>query len=74
MRYSGEISHLYQKREEMLDRATDARLSFTTSTGYSPGGNQIPAWKAVFFNPKTTSAVIDKVIESIEEMDLNRSG
>ena len=66
--YFGEISHLYEKREETLNASTDARLSFTTSTGYSPDGHKIPAWKAVFFNPKTDTAVIDKVIESIEEL------
>ena len=66
LRYFGEMHHVYQKREERLDARTDARLSYTTATGFSPGGHKIPAWKAVFFNPKTDTAVIDKVMESIE--------
>ncbi len=67
-RYFGEIHHLYQKRAETMDVRKDARLSYTSSTGFSPGGCQVPAWKAVFFNPKTDMAVLDKVIESIEEL------
>jgi L-2,4-diaminobutyrate decarboxylase len=65
-RYFEEIRHLYQKRQERLDAKCDARLSYTTSTGFSPQGHQIPAWKAVFFNPKTDVEVIDNLIESIE--------
>jgi L-2,4-diaminobutyrate decarboxylase len=67
-RYFEEIRHLYQKREKQMDARTDARLSYTTATGHSPHGHQIPAWKAVFFNPKTDTAVIDQVMESIEQL------
>jgi hypothetical protein len=28
----------------------------------------LPTWKAVFFNPKTDAAVIDRLVYSIEEM------
>ncbi len=48
--------------------SVDARLSFTTSVGYCPNGVQIPAWKAVFFNPKTDDEVIDGIIASIEDI------
>jgi hypothetical protein len=27
-----------------------------------------PAWKAVFDNPKTDEAIVDRLIESIEEV------
>lgn len=46
----------------------DARLSFTTSMGYLPGGVHIPGWKAVFFNPKTDESVVNQIITSIEEL------
>ncbi|MDX2479771.1 MAG: hypothetical protein QNK24_05485 [Desulfuromusa sp.] len=46
----------------------DARLSFTTSIGYSLHGINITAWKAVFFNPKTDRAVVEQVIRSIEDL------
>ena len=67
-RYFEEIGHLYQKREKRLNARTDARLSFTTGTGYNPDGRQTPAWKAVFFNPKTDLEVIDALIENIEDL------
>jgi len=67
-RYFSEIQRLFEKREAALDPARDARLSFTTSMGYKPHGIPLPAWKAVFFNPKTDLAVIDRLIESIEEL------
>jgi glutamate/tyrosine decarboxylase-like PLP-dependent enzyme len=67
-RYFNEIHRLFQKREVTLDLETDARLSFTTSMGYKPHGISLPAWKAVFFNPKTDYAVIDQIVASIEEL------
>lgn len=63
-----EIKRLYDKREATLDHAVDAKLSFTTSIGYCPHGIKIPAWKAVFFNPKTDDEVIDRVVQSIEDI------
>jgi glutamate/tyrosine decarboxylase-like PLP-dependent enzyme len=67
-RYFREIRHLFDKRTNDLDPNIDARLSFTTSIGYSPQGISIPAWKAVFFNPKTDRAVVEQVIRSLENL------
>lgn len=67
-RYAAEIRRLFEKREKSMDPSQDAKLSFTTSIGYRPHGFDLPAWKAVFFHPKTTEAVIDRLIYSIEEM------
>lgn len=67
-RYFAEIRRLYNKRSNALDPTKDARLSFTTNTGYRPNGLELPAWKAVFFNPRTDETVIDRLIYSIEEM------
>ncbi len=36
--------------------------------GYRPGGVTVPAWKTVFCNPKTDEAIVDRLIESIEEV------
>ena len=66
--YAAEIRHLFDKRAKTMDPAVDARLSFTTSIGYCPGGLELPAWKAVFFNPKTDEAIVDQLIYSIEEL------
>lgn len=68
LQYFQEIRRLFDKREAMLNRAVDARLSFTTSIGYCPHGISIPAWKAVIFNPKTDEEVLDRVISSIEDV------
>ena len=67
-RYFDEIHRLFDKRQKTLDPAVDARLSLTNSIGYCPHGVGIPAWKAVFFNPRTDDAVIDNVIASIENL------
>jgi hypothetical protein len=67
-RYGEEIRRLFEKREKDMDSALDARLSFTTSIGYCPHGLDLPAWKAVFFHPKTDEAIIDRLIYSIEEL------
>ena len=67
-RYFSEIQRLFEKREATLDLQQDARLTFTTSMGYKPHGIPLPAWKAVFYNPKTDLAVIDRLIRSIEEL------
>lgn len=66
--FSGEIRRLFEKRERAMDPALDARLSFTTSIGHHPHGVALPAWKAVFFNPRTDRTVIDRLIYSIEEL------
>ncbi len=66
--FAGEIRRLFEKRERALDPMQDARLSFTTSIGHSPHGIALPAWKAVFFNPRTDRTVIDRLIYSIEEL------
>jgi glutamate/tyrosine decarboxylase-like PLP-dependent enzyme len=67
-RYAAEIRRLFEKRERALDPALDAKLSFTTGIGYRPHGIDLPAWKAVFFHPKTGEEVIDRLIYSIEEL------
>ncbi len=67
-RYFSEIKHLFDTRASRLDSKVDARLSFTTSIGYSPHGINIPAWKAVFFNPKTDKTVVKQIIASIENL------
>ncbi len=67
-RYFSEIQRLFEQREATLDLQQDARLTFTTSMGYKPHGIPLPAWKAVFYNPKTDLAVIDRLIRSIEEL------
>ncbi len=68
LRYWAEIKHLFDKRAADLNRATDARLSFTTSIGFSPHGRSIPAWKAVFFNPRTDKEVVERIGMSIENL------
>jgi len=67
-RYFHEVQRLFEKRKSTMNPQTDARLSYTTSMGYLPGGVAIPAWKAVFFNPKTDHEVIRQIICSIEEL------
>ncbi len=67
-RYFSEIQRLFEKRKNTADPEKDALLSYTTSMGYNPGGISIPAWKAVFFNPKTDESVINQIIKSIEEL------
>jgi glutamate/tyrosine decarboxylase-like PLP-dependent enzyme len=66
--YAAEIRRLFDKRQCAMDPACDARLSFTTSIGYQPHGIDVPAWKAVFFNPKTDEQIIDRLAGSIEEL------
>ncbi len=67
-RYFAEIHRLFEKRDAIMDHCRDARLSFTTNMGYLPHGVALPAWKAVFFNPKTDRQVIDDLVGSIEEL------
>ena len=67
-RYFGEVKRLFGKRNYSLDPTVDARLSFTTNFGYRPHGIEIPAWKAVFFNPKTDETVLDQLVESLEAL------
>ncbi|HEX7262285.1 MAG TPA: pyridoxal-dependent decarboxylase, partial [Luteolibacter sp.] len=66
--YTEEIHRLFERREKSMDPACDARLGYTTSIGFCPRGVNLPAWKAVWFNPKTDEAVIDRLIASIEEL------
>ncbi len=65
--YLHEVRRLYDKRMA-VSKPTDPRLSFTRSVGYKPYGVALPAWKAVFFNPKSDEAVIDRIMESIEDV------
>src|SRR4030095_2278868 len=58
----------FDKREKDMDPVVDARLSFTTSIGYRPNGLDLPAWKDVFFHPKTDEAIIDRLLYCIEEL------
>lgn len=67
-RYFAEVRRLFNKRAYSLDPGQDARLSFTTNIGYRPHGYDIPAWKAVFFNPKTDEAILDRLVVGIEEL------
>lgn len=66
--YAAEIRRLFDKRQEAMDPARDARLGFTTSVGYRPHGIDLPGWKAVFFNPLTDESVIERVIAGIEDL------
>lgn len=67
-RHAAEIRRLFEKREKAMDPALDPRLSYTTNVGHSAHGLALPAWKAVFFNPLTNQAVIDRLVYSIEEL------
>ena len=67
-RYFYEIRRMFDKRVAAVDPTLDARLSFTRSMGYNPHGIHVPAWKAVFFNPKTDDGVIDRLVASIEDL------
>lgn len=67
-RYFSEIRRLYEKREMTADPSRDAKLGFTTDFGFNPGGVNVPAWKAVFFNPQTDDAIIDRIIYSLEDL------
>lgn len=67
-RYFAEVRRLFGKRSYSIDPVRDARLSFTTNFGYRPHGIDVPAWKAVFFNPKTDEAIVDRLVDSIEEL------
>lgn len=68
IKYFEEIRHLFDKRAETIDTKKDAILSYTTSTGFAPHGIPTPAWKAVFFNPKTDHEVLMQLISSIENL------
>ncbi len=67
-RYLAEVRRLFDKRAAAMDPARDARLSFTRAIGFAPHGVAIPAWKAVFFNPKTDRQVVDDLVRSIEDL------
>jgi len=67
-RYFAEIRRQFDKRDRNMDDSIDARLSYTTAIGLEVGGYELPAWKAVFFNPKTDEAIIDRLIVSLEDL------
>jgi hypothetical protein len=67
-RYFGEIRRLLEQREKTMDPMLDARLGFTTDFGYNPLGIDIPAWKAVFFNPLTSDEVVDRILFNISDL------
>jgi L-2,4-diaminobutyrate decarboxylase len=67
-RYFSEIKRLYEKREMTADPARDAKLGFTTDYGFNPSGLNVPAWKAVFFNPQTNDEIVDRIIYSLEDL------
>ena len=67
-KYFEENHRLFNKRKATLDAKVDAQLSYTTNMGYCPNGIALPAWKAVFFNPKTTDQDIQKLIHSIHDL------
>jgi glutamate/tyrosine decarboxylase-like PLP-dependent enzyme len=66
--FAAEIHRLFEKREKSMDPALDARISFTTNIGHRPHGFELPAWKAVLFNPRTDEAVLDRLVSSIEDL------
>ena len=66
-RHFGEVRRLFDRRSRSLTR-NDARLSYTTDIGFQPHGISIPAWKAVFFNPKTDEKDIDALVRGIDEL------
>ena len=42
-KYTGEIRRLFEKRDQVMDPALDALLSFTTSIGQQQHGLALPA-------------------------------
>jgi glutamate/tyrosine decarboxylase-like PLP-dependent enzyme len=68
LRYFGEVRSLHGKREKAMNPVVDARLGFTTDFGFRPHGIEIPAWKAVMFNPQTSDDIVDRILVSIEEL------
>jgi L-2,4-diaminobutyrate decarboxylase len=66
--YAAEIRRLFDRRQESMDPARDARLSFTTGIGYRPHGHDLPAWKAVLFNPRTDEEIIYRLADGIAEI------
>ena len=67
-RYFSEMKRLFDKRQQAIDPKVDARLSYTNSIGFRPGGRGLPAWKAVFFHPGTSEADVDRIVASIEDL------
>lgn len=49
---------LFDKRKLALNPALDARLSFTSAHGILSG----PAWKTIFYNPKTDAEAAVRLI------------
>ncbi len=67
-RYFNEVGRLFEKRKENLCPELDVRISFTSAMGHFPRGMSVPAWKAVFFNPKTDQGVVRRLVKSIEDL------
>ena len=67
-RFGYEIRRLFEKRQQSLVPMSDARLSFTSNPGFKAHGHAMPAWKAVFFNPHTDEAIIDRIAAGIAEL------
>ena len=63
-RVFAEVRQRFDERQRSLGPA-DARLGFTADVGYRPHGHRLPAWRAVFLNPLTDEAVIDRLVDGI---------
>ena len=67
-RYLGEVRRMFDRRQQTMRVGKDPLLSFTTSMGYKPNGQSLPAWKSVFFSPRTEMSHVNEVIQSIEDL------
>ncbi len=67
-RYLGEVRRMFDRRQQTMRVGKDPLLSFTTSMGYKPNGQSLPAWKSVFFSPRTEMSHVHDVIQSIEDL------
>lgn len=67
-RYFAEVRRMFEKRQQTMKHGKDPLLSFTTSMGFKPQGRSLPAWKAVFFSPRTRDEHIDAILNSIEDL------
>lgn len=67
-RYFAEIRRMFDKRQQVMRHGHDPLLSFTTSMGFKPNGVSLPAWKAVFFSPKTDRSHVEEIVKSIEDL------
>ncbi len=67
-RYFAEVRRMFEKRQQTMKQGKDPLLSFTTSMGFKPHGRELPAWKGVFFSPRTRMEHVDAIIASIEDL------